>query len=107
MKCADFTKILTCKIRKKVFRLIWKRPPKKRTDPKDILWDGQCDHPKDKNKELWLWPNPDHKEMLGTVIHECTHGAFPDLEETSVQEHEQAIMRLLTRMGIEVRFNPK
>lgn len=103
MKRLDFSHILSHTIRGKVFRLIWRKPPGKHPDPNQEF-KGQCDSPHDKGRELWLWPKQDAKDMLGTVIHECAHGAFWDLDEAAVEAFERDTMRLLTRMGIEVAF---
>ena len=39
-----------------------------------------------------------------TVLHEATHAAFFDLDETAVEEFERDLRRLLLRMKIEVSF---
>lgn len=106
MKHPNFSRLITHKIRGKAYKLVWRKPRNSCLDPEkhDV---GLCDYPSSPGKELWLWPKQDFKDMLATVIHECTHGAFPDIEESAVEEFERDVMRLLTRMGIEGKFNPK
>jgi hypothetical protein len=106
-KSTRFSHLLTHTIRGKLFRLIWRRPPKRRDDPKGSMWAGQCDHPATKFKELWIYPDIDALELLLTVLHESTHGAFPDLTEEVVREFESDFKRIVKRMGIEVAFVPK
>lgn len=106
MSTPDFTHIRTHTIRDKSFRLIWRKPRNSCPDPNkhDV---GQCDHPESPGKELWIWPKQDAIDLLATVFHECTHGVLPDLDENAVVAIERGAMRLLERMGIEVRFNPR
>lgn len=106
MKPPDFSRILTHKIRGKLYRLVWRKPPNTCPDP-DKHDVGKCDNPRSAGRELWLWPKQEAKEMLSTVIHECAHGAFFDMDEPAIDEFERDTMRLLTRMGIEVSFKPK
>lgn len=105
-KTLDFSHIRTHTIRDKSFRLVWRKP--RNTCPDPNMHDvGQCDRPTTPGKELWCWPKQDPIEILFTIVHECTHGAFPDLDEASVTALEDSTKRLVERMGIEVSFNPR
>lgn len=106
MKSPDFSKIHTVKIRGKVFKTIWRKPRNSAKDPEleDI---GSCDYPYTPGKELWVWPKQDPIDILMTILHEFTHGAFPDLEEKAVTEYDVDLKRFLLRTGIEVKFHPK
>lgn len=94
----DFSKLKTHDIRGKSYRLHWKRPR-----PKDA---GACDHPTTQGKGLWIHPDNDEMELWDTVVHEVTHGAFPDLDEDSVLEFTRDLRRLLTRMRMKITFEP-
>jgi cell division FtsZ-interacting protein ZapD len=88
--------IKTHTFRDRLFRMIWRRPA-----PKD---EGQCDYD---NRAISIHPNSDAKELLLTVIHESFHACFFDIDNGIVDDYERDLDRLLTRMGIEVSFNPK
>lgn len=91
----NFSHLLTHSIRNRCFRLFWKRPSRKD--------EGSCDF---HNRKLWIHPNSDHLETLGTTIHECLHAAFFDLEDSAVVKFEEDLVRLLRRMKIKVTFEP-
>lgn len=102
----NFSHIKTHTIRDKSFRMVWKKPRNTCPDPKKHTV-GQCDNPNTPGKALWLWPGQDAEELLFTTFHECTHAAFPDIDEAAVTALEQDVARLLKRMGLKVAFDPK
>lgn len=104
----DFRHIRTHSVRGKNFHVVWKRPPGRppKSTGKDY-WAGQCESPRDKGRELWLTPEQDGLDMVGTVVHEVAHGAFWDLSEEAIEEYEASVIRLLRRMGARVTFEPR
>ena len=99
----NFEEIRTHTIRGKQYHLVWRKPPGRHPDP-DYEWKGECDSPDWKGRRLWIYPKQEPMELLATVIHEMAHGAFWDLDEDAVEAFERDTMRLLKRMGIEVKF---
>ncbi len=99
----DFSHLKTHTVRKKLFRLIWKKPPGKHPDP-DKEYVGQCESPTDKGRELWLDPKQDAEELLWTIVHECAHGSFWDMTEESIEEFECDTQRLCRRAGLRITF---
>lgn len=94
----DFSRLKTCSLRGKIFRLIWKKPPEKHPDPTQEYL-GQCDSPRDKGRELWLDPKQEAEDLFWTMFHETTHGCFFDLEEAAIEEFERDVRRFAKRMG--------
>lgn len=65
--------------------------------PSSLL--GLCDY----EKSTIQAPIYDGSEKgLDTVIHECTHACFPDLNEEAVNESSTNIARLLIKLGWEL-----
>lgn len=105
-RSTNFDHIRTCLVRGKRFKVKWRMPPSGGKNCKGKVSLGQCDSPNDRGKTLYLSPQDwDPQLLLGTVIHEVLHGACFDLDESAVSEYEHSLMRLLRRMGMEVRFS--
>lgn len=61
---------------------------------------GDCDHPTTKNKEIRITTDHENEvELLDTVVHECLHAGFPDLDEPAVLRFAKDLTRILTRLG--------
>lgn len=98
----DLSRIKTHSIRGKLFRIVWRKP----RDEKTRTVDGQCEDVR--------FPGPTriyvgirHHGPMGifiTVLHECVHAAFPDLDEKAVEDFVTDFIRLVRRMGIHIEF---
>jgi hypothetical protein len=98
----DFSKIKTASFRGRKFQILWKKPRK--SSKEETAAHGACDCPADSGKRIYIHPNPNHEELLDTVIHESLHAAFWDLEETAVTQCCEDLRHLLKRMGLQVKF---
>lgn len=83
---------------------MWRKPPGRHPDPTKT-YVAQCDTPRGRGKSfLWIWPRQDPEDMLFTVLHEISHGAFWDLEEKAIEEYERDCRKFLKRMKMKVSF---
>ena len=60
---------------------------------------GRCDGPHIKNKTITVDPRISGQTELDTVIHECLHAAFWDMDEEAVEEVATDLARILIRLG--------
>jgi hypothetical protein len=60
---------------------------------------GTCDGPNEKGKSITIDPNISGQTELDTIIHECLHAAFWDMDEEAVSEVGTDMARILTRLG--------
>lgn len=105
MRSRLFDQLKSHLIRGKRFRLRWRCPPAGGPGSKGKRGLGRCDCPGDARPEIFISPDVGAPlTLLGTVIHECAHAAFFDLEDAAVRQYEDDLMRLLCRMGVQVSF---
>ena len=68
----------------------------------DFLQDGSCgsiDPPDTPQKRILIALNQNQIDILDTVIHECLHACYPDLDEEAITESATGIAKVLFRMG--------
>jgi hypothetical protein len=71
----------------------------------EYLQDGSCgsiDPPDAKSKRMLIALNQTPQDLLDTVIHECLHACYPDLDEDSITESATGIATVLYRLGCRV-----
>ena len=54
-------------------------------------------------KRILISRNQAPVDMLDTVIHECLHACYPDLDEDSITESATCIAKILHRMGCRLK----
>jgi malate synthase len=62
-------------------------------------WDGSCDAPSTKGKQVKIRSSLPPKRMLETIIHESLHCLFWDTEDPAIAQSAEDICRLLWRLG--------
>jgi hypothetical protein len=81
------------RIRGKWWRIKFRKPPCK----DDV---GLCDYDE---RTIYIHPDCD---ISAVMVHEITHASLPDIEETAVQETEDAIIFALRKVGfLDARSN--
>ena len=71
----------------------------------DYLQDGSCGSidPQDTpQKRILIASNQTPLDQVDTVLHECLHAAFPDLDEECITESSTDIAKILHRLGCKV-----
>lgn len=101
MKRPQFPRIKTHSIRDRLFKIFWRAPRRDKKCPKDVHYFGECSYA---DRRICIYPSTSGLELLDTVLEECFHGAFFDLEDAAVRETVRDIRRLLVRMGIQISF---
>lgn len=73
----------------------------------EYLQDGSCgsiDPPNSPQKRILIALNQTPIDLLDTVIHECLHACYPDLDEEAVTETATDIAKVLYRMNCRVKL---
>jgi len=73
----------------------------------DYLQDGSCgsiDPPDTPKKRILIASNQTPIDQLDTVLHECLHAAFPDLDEEAITESSTDITKVLFQLGCRVNL---
>jgi hypothetical protein len=62
--------------------------------------DGLCEpYPDSVKKHIWIKPSLTDVDALDTIIHECLHCAFPDIDEDAITESATSIAKILWDLG--------
>ena len=72
----------------------------------DYLHDGSCgsiDPEGVPRKRIVIARNQDPLAILATVIHECLHAWYPDIDEEAITEAATDIAKVLHRMGCRLK----
>jgi len=77
----------------KIWRLEWVRRFKDREQ------HGECDHPEKINKAIRVREGMSELDTLDTLIHECMHCGFWQIDEEFVSQFSTDLARLLVRLG--------
>jgi len=73
----------------------------------EYLQDGSCgsiDPSDTPQKRILIASNQTPQDQLDTVLHECLHAAFPDLDEEAITESSTDITKVLFRLGCRVKL---
>ena len=71
----------------------------------EYLQDGSCgsiDPPDAPQKRILIALNQTSIDQLDTVLHECLHAAFPDLDEEPITKTSTDIAKILYKLGCRV-----
>ena len=72
----------------------------------DYLHDGSCgsiDPEGVPRKRIVIARNQAPLDILDTVIHECLHACYPDIDEEAITEAATDIAKVLHRMGCRLK----
>ncbi len=88
--------------RDKLWKIVWRRPKRKKNLSKDLeLW-GQCDP---NTNKIWLFcKHKDPYNLLSTIIDEATHACFWDLDDGAVESFSTDTINFLKRIGMKITF---
>lgn len=76
-----------------------------RLEAVEYLQDGSCgsiDPSNTPQKKILIASNQNPLDILDTVLHECLHAAFPDLDEEAITESSTDIAKILYKLGCRV-----
>ena len=84
-------RIRTATFRRRRYIVEWRKP--------DAQTDGDCDPPHVVAKRIRIAPSLSGVALLETIVHECLHACWFDLDEASVTEAARDIALALSRVG--------